>query len=99
MRAVLEHHELALGYAVLERVGEPHGGDGIVPAESDLGRGGNFSEPGLRIVGDDCIGLTQERLQRLRRPPSDKGGELVDIVRLGGVELRREAPGKDALYD
>ena len=60
-------------------------------AERDLRRRRDLAELTQRIMGDDRVRLAKEGVERLFRPAADEGGELVDILGLGGVKLRREA--------
>src|SRR5208337_4774956 len=43
--------------------------------------------------------LPDEGVERLLRPAAHEGGELVDVLGLRGVKLRREAERKDPLDD
>src|SRR3954468_21057602 len=99
MGAVFEYNYFALVDAILHRVHEAGAGDGVVPAEGDLRRGLDPGELSCGIVTDDRLGLLQERGKRLGRPAADEGREVLDKLRPRGIELRREAPGKDALDD
>ena len=94
MRAALEDRQLAPADAVLHRFRETGGGDGVVAAEGDLGRGLDARERGRGIVGDHRIRLAHEGIERLCWTFAHEGGERLDIIRLRRVELRGEAPGK-----
>jgi hypothetical protein len=65
MRAILEDVQLGSPDAVLERLCEPHRGDGIVAPERDLGRSADLAELRFGIVGDHGIRLSDECVDRL----------------------------------
>jgi hypothetical protein len=97
--AVFEHYQFALVDAALHHVREAGSGDEIVPAEGDLGRRLDLGELSCGIVGDDRLGLLQEGGKRLGRSAAHEGRECLDMLGPCGIELGREAPGKDALDD
>ena len=68
-------------------------------AESHLRRRGDLAELAKRVVGDHRVRLPNEGVERLLRPAAHEGRELVDVLGLGGVKLRREAERKDPLDD
>ena len=52
------------------------------------------------LFADDVAAFMQAiGVERLLRPAAHESGELVDVLRLGGVKLRSEAEGKDPLDD
>jgi hypothetical protein len=70
-----------------------------VAAEGDLGRGGDLAELAESVVSDDRVRLADEGVERLLRTAAHEGGELADIIGLGGVKLGRETVGKDSRND
>ena len=47
-----------------------------------------------RVMRDDGVRLADEGVERLFRPGTHEGGELIDKIRLRGIKLGGEAPGK-----
>jgi hypothetical protein len=90
VRAGLEHQKFVRLDSICQRVGEAQRGHKVVAAECDLGRGRDTAELGDCIMGDHRVRLAYEGVERLFRPTAHESGELVDIVRLARIKLRRE---------
>ena len=65
MRAHLEDDELAILDAAPERPDEASRGDNILSAERDLRRRFDPAELAKRVMGDECVRLTKEGVDRL----------------------------------
>src|SRR5215470_2016310 len=98
MRAILEDVQLGIPDRVLHGFSESSGRcHQVVPAESDLRGRSNRSELRRGVMADHRVRLLDERSDRLHRTATHEIGERLDVLRLLRVELRREAPWKEAL--
>ncbi len=65
--------------------------------EGDLCRSADLAELRLRVVGHHCVGLLDERVDRLRGAAAHEVGQSLDVIRFLRVQLRSEAPWEDQL--
>jgi hypothetical protein len=99
VRQVVEDHQLAPRDPAPERLGEAGGADKVARSEGDQGRNVDVAQRRARVVGEDRVGLSQERVHGLGGTATHEVHQRVDELRPFDVHLGRETPREDAVDD
>jgi hypothetical protein len=96
VRTPLKDQQLGIANSTDHPISKPRGCRQVVTSECYLRRRRNPAKLRLHIMGYYGIRLLDESREWLRWPAQNKVCQGLDVVRLGGIEFGRKAPGKIA---